>query len=227
MQTDMGHTMGHRGAFQGHTGGAPVPFRSNNLASNPEFMKLVAEYERRAAAMKTTMLRSEIVGHSASWYVLVVCERGERAAAGCLSGRGFGVYLPEKERTAIVRGAVRRYVRPLMAGYLFVFVWDIERHARRILSVPGAICLLSTDGGPAVISDAAIRLIQAEENQERPLAVTWEEVEAPRRRKKNRWRKSHRRAEERFRPQSSAYSALALDSEDANPLLDRNSGLAS
>lgn len=134
---------------------------------------------------------AEIVeGTAPKWYVLTTAANQERIAASHLIGRRFGVYLPETERTIVKRGN-----RLLFRGYVFLFVWDIDRHQRRIRACPGVMGFLCREGRPAVLPDAEIDKIRKYENSERPICLPIEAVATPKKKKK-RWRRSRRAVEE-------------------------------
>lgn len=201
------------------------------LSENPDFLALVREYERRAAAAKAPITRAEIVpSHSPIWYALATATGGEKIAAAHLVGRGYGVFLPEIEGVEVKRGVKRDFTRPMLPGYLFVFVWNIELHARRLRCTPGVYYILSADGCPASIPDALIHDLQAMENLARPLASSLNEGEAIRPKKK-RWRKSCKpKQSDDFVLRSEPFCARvipALDIIARNRLLERSNGLAS
>jgi transcription antitermination factor NusG len=116
-------------------------------------------------------LDADLGAHAGTWHVAVTAPARERTAAAHLVGHRFGIYLPEAVETAIKRGRQVTATRPLLPGYLFVFVWDIAQHWRRIAATPGILDILSNDGHPLVVPDAAIDTIRAEENRRRPLLI--------------------------------------------------------
>jgi transcription antitermination factor NusG len=135
-----------------------------NLHDDPYCIALAAQMTERLAA---NPYDAEIVpGSIAQWHVLVTQPSHEKIAAGHLIARGFGVYLPEIERVRVVRGARRRYTTPMFPGYLFVFVWAIEKQWRRIEACTGVVRMLRNGDSPAVITDADIRDLQAVEFSE-------------------------------------------------------------
>lgn len=103
------------------------------------------------------------------WHVITVLPGKERAAADDLSDRRFGVYLPESEHTEVRRGRRVDLRRLMIPGYVFVFVWDVDRHVDRIRSCDGVRGLLFINGRVAVLPDALINRLRARENAERPL----------------------------------------------------------
>lgn len=133
---------------------------------SPEVNAALAEpvqtFDRRAA---------EIVPcEGPKWYLLEVFETSQRKVQKELSERRFGIFVPETEVVEVVRGCkiTRRLI--LFPGYIFVFVWDIDRHWARVMSVPGVIQIMASSDGvmtegqaiacargePFVITDEAI-----------------------------------------------------------------------
>jgi transcription antitermination factor NusG len=130
-------------------------------------------------------------GTTAAWYVVETLPSHERIAAGHLSGRRFGVYVPEVERTEMRAGRKIKAVRPMFPGYLFVFTWGIKDNAGKIMACPGVWRMMLIGDRFAVLPDEAIDVIRAEENKHRPLSITIESVSLGKR-KYNGWRKIRR-----------------------------------
>lgn len=106
-------------------------------------------------------------GVEPKWHVLVISPGGQALAQLSLVSRGFGIYQPFVTRHLMVRGrkVTRRY--EMFPGYMFVFVWDISLHARRLLACPGVRGILAKlDGTAAVMPAEFIRAIQIREHQE-------------------------------------------------------------
>jgi transcription antitermination factor NusG len=92
----------------------------------------------------------------------------ERAAAH-LVARGFGIYHPPFDKNVPRCGARATHVerRSLLPGYLFLFVWDLNRHWRRVRACPGVIdLLLDGSGRPAIVAEEIIDYLQAKEFSE-------------------------------------------------------------
>lgn len=122
------------------------------------------EQEVRERDIRRGPQYAEIVpGHEPYWHVVVVEPRAERIAAAHLVGRRFGVYLPEFDvRMPAARGRDTYMAsRPIFPGYLFLFVWDVEQHLRRIQACPGVFRLMYDGGRPVIVSDAIMDQIQA------------------------------------------------------------------
>lgn len=131
---------------------------------------------------------------SPCWHVIETHPSRERTAAAHLIARRFGVFIPEKEETVVRRGRKFEQTSLMFRGYIFVFVWDIMVHMRRIQAVPGVsrVMFLTDCTGrrwPAVLTDEQVDAIRAVENHERPLPEITipQEISMPN--KKGRWTK--------------------------------------
>ena len=119
-----------------------------------------------------------------AWYAVTVHPNHEQIARFQLVARGIGVLHPQFPVDYIYHGQARRRMRSLIPGYLFIFVWGIELHTRRILKCSGVSGIVKAEsGGYCMIDDAEIDKIRRAENEEWPL-VTVEEVIVRRRRRK-------------------------------------------
>jgi transcription antitermination factor NusG len=128
--------------------------------------------------------RSEIVpGFPARWHVLTTMPGLESNAVAHLVDRGFGIYVPTFERTWVSRSRQITKRLPLFPGHIFLFVWDVLHHWRRIHACPGVYQVLAISERPVVVGDDAIYRMQAIEFSGISLPV---EKKA----KKRRWRKS-------------------------------------
>jgi transcription antitermination factor NusG len=135
---------------------------------------------------------AEIVpGITPKWHLIETRPNHERIAAAHLIARRFGIFIPESELTVVRRGRKYETTRLMFTGYLFIFVWDILKHERRIESCPGVARIMRRvdDRGnhPAVISDKTIDEIRAVENGQRPLPAIMlpPEISRPKSKKKN------------------------------------------
>lgn len=187
-------------------------------------------------------LNAEIVaGTEPGWYIIETFANHERIAAAHMVGRRFGVFVPEKEETVVRRGRKIATTRLLFTGYVFVFVWDIERHFRRLTAIPGVMRVICRSGGgqpvPVKISDKMIDDIRAVENKHRPLPPILAESGVIGIKKKRRWRKSRQKPQDdanaidptivAVRPWSAFQDALiTLDEQGRNQTLHRALGLA-
>jgi transcription antitermination factor NusG len=139
-----------------------------------------------------------IPGKTPAWYVIETHPNRERTAAAHLIARRFGVFVPEKEQTLIIRGRKVEQTVLMFRNYIFVFVWDIRQHIHKINAVPGVMRVLFVQQGegrepkPAVLSDEKIDQIRAVENRERPLPaiIIPEHMLMPK--KKGRWKKNQK-----------------------------------
>lgn len=110
-------------------------------------------------------LDAEIIeGLTPRWHILQTAPCREHDAAKYLSERKFGVYLPYYgERTKNRFGKPNYVVHTMFPGYLFVFVWDIMEHKRRILACPGVSAIVYFAGEPFIVPDVEINRIQTGE----------------------------------------------------------------
>jgi transcription antitermination factor NusG len=120
---------------------------------------------------------AEIVpGCTPQWHAVRTFPNQEKIAAGHLIGRRFGVYVPEfdYDPTNVETFAMRRLLLP---GYLLLFVWDVDRHVRRVRACTGVMDFLLEGTRIAIIPDDLINRIQACENSHRkPLTVMVEDI---------------------------------------------------
>jgi Transcription termination factor nusG len=133
--------------------------------------RLEASGTRRLAPPE---MRAEIAGERALWHVVRTEPGQASSAAKYLSRCGFGVYVPQffKRLPASSRRPARVESRLVFPSHVFIWVWDVMRHLRRIRSCPGVLDLLwqraeMPSGAlllhPAVMPDAIIRHLQAVE----------------------------------------------------------------
>lgn len=158
---------------------------------------------------------------TAQWHVAATVPACEDKAIKFLSARGFGVYAPAFEVTHLARGRkVKRY-RPLFPGHLFLFVWDIRRHWRRIKACPGIARILCIEEEPVTVPYDAIHRMQA-------IEFTGIEALKPKRRS---WRKKKGRIIEAgpniisISPKSYWHGIERLDDDSRNRLLHKALGL--
>jgi transcription antitermination factor NusG len=143
-------------------------------------------------------LSAEIIpGVSPRWHVLETHPNSERVVASHLIARRFGFYIPETEHDIVRRGRKLHVTRLMFTGYVFVFVWDILRHASRLATIPGVARIMrhppDEDGQPGsyvTLTDEMINIVRVEENRKRPLpAVMCTEEITGQKKKKGRWRR--------------------------------------
>lgn len=175
----------------------------------------------------------------ARWLIAVTAPGEDRIALAHLIARRFAAYQPCWRETRISRGRKIERMRPMYPNYLFVHVWGIERHARRILSCPGVQRLLCKEDGitPVSVSWEIINDIRAEENERNPLVLRLDLVRGKKHRRKKRGRKDRRRTDGDIwhphdfdvvavRPWGFSRSLGTWDEEQAVSALHRALGLA-
>jgi transcription antitermination factor NusG len=97
------------------------------------------------------------------WHILTTHPAQEGIAVGHLMDRRFGVYVPEYDRAEIFRGCIRvRHLR-MFPGYVFIFVWDVMLHWRRIKACTGVSSIMLDGEWPVVVPDRIVNDIQAAE----------------------------------------------------------------
>lgn len=168
------------------------------------------------------------------WHIYETHPNQERVAAAHLIARRFGIFLPEIEETTIRRGRKRDITRLMFTGYIFVFVWGLEKHMHRIDAIPGISRIMLIDGKPAVLGDRIIDEIRAVENKQRPLKAIMSDGTVQTK-KKRRWRKWLQQLEDprnndivAVRPWSAFQdSLLTLDGEGRNQTLLKALSLSS
>lgn len=155
-----------------------------------KYRRQVIETSRRLAE-KAGPYSAEIVpGTKPTWHAVLTAPAHERIAASHLIARGFGIYLPETEVVEFKHRREVKRTKPLIPGYLFVYVWDIARHTSRIRACTGVIDFLQADGRIMTIPWAIIDQLRVIENYERPIVLPMDEVVRPKQAKKKRWRRS-------------------------------------
>lgn len=128
-----------------------------------EIVRVAGERSERQGPLDAELVPNgggEPHGH---WWAVTTLPNHEGIAAAHLIARRFGIYLPQFSHSLMRRGRKVNYTRNMLPGYIFVFVWDISRHWRRILSVPGASGML-----PRPVPDHMIDDLRGEENKLNP-----------------------------------------------------------
>lgn len=160
-----------------------------------------------------------VVDCTPRWHVVITRPGEEGIASGHLIGRRFGVYQPMETRQYPACRGRAAYSRnlPLFRGYLFVFVWDINAHVRRIMACPGISRVLCDGSRAAVVPDRLINELQAREAGMTAI---------PRRSKRN--KRNHETVEIiRIAPYSALHGIESLDDAGRISLLHQALGLAS
>lgn len=185
------------------------------------------EIERRALEItadierKLGPYRAEITpGASPLWHIVTTFAAADEALHH-LSDRGFGCYVPYFERTILRRGRKIALQSALFPGHIFLLVWDIKRHWRRIMACAGVAKILTVDERPVVVPFDAIYRMQA---------IEFSGIESLR--PKPRRRKKHQRAMDSkdgdvisISTKSYWREIVTLDDEGRNRLLHTALGL--
>jgi hypothetical protein len=124
-------------------------------ARKDEYLTYIAAKAERDGPFHAEIVPTE----TPQWYALQTAPGHEHVAAAHLAGRRFGVFVPAYQEPrqgdcgANQTGPVRRILFP---RHIFLFVWDVLRHWRRIHACPGVVRVLTIDERPVVVPDAAI-----------------------------------------------------------------------
>lgn len=119
------------------------------------------------------------------WHIIRTAPGEEKVAAAFLCSRRFGVYVPTFTREHKRKGVVIRRQYCLIPGHVFVFVWGIAAHWRRIKACPGVQSIIVRGEQPVVVASDVINKLQIIEFKE----------DAGIQRTINRRRRRHRREE--------------------------------
>ena len=146
-------------------------------------LEIAAEFDRKIGPFK-----AEIVPDATpAWHILRTAPGQEDKAARFLEARAFGVFLPrfvKGARLVLPREIVDLSDKLLFPGKLFVFVWDVLAHWRRITACPGVQSIMC-DGSerPVVVPDMQMNRIQ----------ILQFELAVPRRKRRKRYRSAEDR----------------------------------
>lgn len=156
-----------------------VTAKPGNLLSVYLGQAEVREIERKANETMLPSLRSELSPDTqGQWLIVVTMPGEENIASGHLIGRGFGVFQPREPKTYLRRGRKVDVMRPMYPNYLFVYVWGIDRHVRRILACTGVSDILRhpDDRSPVIVPWSEIDKIRGIENQKNPMILRMDEL---------------------------------------------------
>lgn len=105
------------------------------------------------------------------WIIAITFPGQEGIAFTHLVGRRFGVLRPLFHETSMRRGRLVESTRTLFPNYLFVYVYDEQRHIRRILNCTGVQRILHSGDRPAIVPWSVINGIRKEENKKNLLII--------------------------------------------------------
>lgn len=159
--------------------------RTGNMAAVYAGAQASVEFSNRRAEKDGPYAAQIVPGQEPQWCIVTTQPGEDGVAAGHLAGRGFGVYQPQIRSVEIRRGRKVDVVRNMFPGYLFVFVWGLSQHTRRILGCTGVRDFLRTTGGkPVVVPDELVDHVRAQENRQNPITLPVEAIAKRARRKK-------------------------------------------
>jgi transcription antitermination factor NusG len=124
-------------------------------ARKDEYLAYIVAKAERDGPFHAEIVPSEVP----QWYALQTAPGHEHVAAAHLAGRRFGVFVPayQEPRQGDCRANKTEPIRRILfPRHIFVFVWDVLKHWRRIHACPGVVRVLTIDERPVVVPDAAI-----------------------------------------------------------------------
>jgi len=150
-----------------------------------------------------------------AWHIVRTTPGQENKAAGYLAHRGIGVFVPSfvpGSRLKLGNELLDLGGKLIFPGRVFLFVWDILAHWRRIMACPGVqAVMLNGSEKPVVVPDVEVDRIQV---MQYVLAVA-----RPKRRKR------YTSANDRITISTLGYNQI--DGTERNRVLDRLLGAAS
>lgn len=193
---------------------------------------VLSEIERRALEIaaifdaKDGKRRAEIAPCPANWHIVTTMPGKENKTAGLLADIAFGVFVPKFDpgsvlefETKLPNGKPKIEKVPvgnrlIFPGRIFVFVWDLLDHWRRIKRTHGVQSIL-VDGAdrPVVVPDQEINKIQVLQFSLHP--------------KEKKRRKRYGSTQDQHVIVEYPRSYWPVDGAQRNRLLDQSLGLAS
>jgi transcription antitermination factor NusG len=129
---------------------------------------IIDEIKRRALEIQATLEQrdgpygAEIVpGVDATWHLVRTKPSEESRAATHLTERGFGVYLPMLRTFSVRRNRKIINSQLFFPGYVFLWVWDVKHHWRRIKSCTGVHNVVCIAERPIIVPPSIIDQCQA------------------------------------------------------------------
>lgn len=159
-------------------------------AAYPRPMRIDVDEAARAEVAARPDLIAELAPEPPRWHVVACTPSEERIAAAHMIARGFGVYLPMWREIYVSRGRKLDRERLIFPGYLLLFAWRLDQQCGKVTSAPGVAHILMVGDRLAVIPDALVDRIRAEENRLNPLPMI-RDAEA-RKRPRRGWKRTKR-----------------------------------
>ena len=131
----------------------------------PDIERRAIEIAADLDAKKRGPYYAEISSHQTPhWHILRIAPGAENKATDALADRGIGVFLPKfvtGARLVMPHEVVDLSDKLMFPGRVFVFVWDVLAHWRRIMACPGVHGIMCTGSErPIVVPDDHMRRIQ-------------------------------------------------------------------
>ena len=123
-------------------------------------LEIAAEFDRKHGPYRAEIIPRE----TPCWHIVRTAPGQENKAADYLADRGFGVFLPKfvtGARLVLPHEVVDLSDKLIFPGRVFVFVWDVLAHWRRIMACPGVqTIMINGSEKPIVVPDTEINRIQ-------------------------------------------------------------------
>ncbi|QOG20442.1 transcription termination/antitermination NusG family protein [Bradyrhizobium sp. SEMIA] len=123
----------------------PIAQAFENLSPDvrAELLRPVQTYDPRNAEI--------VEGARPRWHLVEVYEPAQRDVQKVMIERRFGIFVPESEVVEVRRGRKVTQRSLIFPGYIFVFVWDIDRHWSRIAEIPGVSQIMASKPDMALL----------------------------------------------------------------------------
>ena len=135
-------------------------YRPPTAAIERHALDIAAENERKVGPFRASIIENA----SPCWHIVRTAPSQEDKAARFLEARAVGVFLPrfvKGSRMLLRQEMIDLSDRLIFPGRVFVFVWDVLAHWRRITACPGVMKIMC-DGAerPIVVPDEQMNRIQ-------------------------------------------------------------------
>lgn len=168
-----------------------------------------------------------VEGVTPRWYVVEVRSGSEFEVRDKLAERRCGVFLPTFGVWSRDRfGKSKKRMRKLFPGYVFVFVWGIEKHWTRITGIDGVIQILKDGNEAAIVPDEIIAHLRIREVYEEE-KIDYEKTEKKRRRRRKKRHVEELEGDITIRPWSAFENLETLDAKKRRAVFHKALGLAS
>lgn len=134
---------------------APSPF----IFDEKQSLRMLAAQAERQGPLDCEITQ----GGRANWYLIKALPGEQTRAMRWLAKRMFGAFRPMQQQVDRRTGQRLAGWQDVFPGWIFVFVWDIQRMKGRIARCPGVASIFSDPATkqPVAISDVFVQAIRA------------------------------------------------------------------